>query len=204
MTLYTDHILPYFTAAFMGQKPFAGLRRQVTPGLRGDVLEIGFGAGHNLPHLPPEVETLHAIDPDTVGRKLARKRVARARCDVRFEGLDGEHLPFDSGSMDHVLCTFTLCTIPHPDLALAEVKRVLKPGGTMHFLEHGLAPTENVARWQQRLNPLWKPFAGGCHLDRDVPTLLARSGLETTELSEFWWGSEGPFTYMYLGVAKKH
>ena len=203
MNPYERHVLPYFTAALMGRSPFDGLRKQATAGLHGEVLEVGFGAGYNLPHLPPEVSTLHAIDPDVVGRRLARKRIEAAHCPVRLEGLDGEHLPYDDASMDHVLCTFTLCTIPHPDRALREIRRVLKPGGALHFVEHGLAPEDVVARWQHRLNPLWRPVGGGCNLDRNVPELIVGAELAAERLDEFWWGAKGPLTYMYLGVARK-
>jgi ubiquinone/menaquinone biosynthesis C-methylase UbiE len=171
--------------------------------LSGDVLEVGFGSGRNVPHYPSTVQRVRAVDPATVGRRLAAKRLAASAVPVEFVGLDGEELPVEDASVDHVLTTWTLCTIPHVDRALAEMRRVLRPGGAVHFVEHGRSPDENVARWQDRLTPIQKRVFGGCHLNRSIDQLLERAGLVVSPLDTFYAKGPKPFGYLFEGVATK-
>jgi SAM-dependent methyltransferase len=186
MGLYSEHVLPRIVDVSCGLKKGEPLRRRVCAGLAGDVLEIGFGSGHNVPYYPPAVTQIDAVEPSDVGWKLAGKRLATAKAPVRRSGLDGQSLPFADASHDTAVSTWTLCTIPDVAAALREVRRVLKPGGTLHFVEHGLAPDESVRRWQRRLEPVQKRVFGGCHLTRPVVDLLTDAGFTITELDVFY------------------
>jgi len=152
----------------MAAKQLGPIRARVAAGLDGEVVEVGFGSGLNIAYYPPAVHRVRAVDPATLGRKLAAKRVATSQVPAEVAGLDGQHLPVDSGSVDHVLATWTLCSIPQPERALAEIYRVLRPGGRFHFAEHGRSPDPKVARWQDRLTPIQRRLAGGCHLSRPI------------------------------------
>ena len=186
MGLYGDHVLPRIINTLCGMKTVEPLRRRVCDGLEGDVVEIGFGSGLNVPFYPATVTRVAAVEPADVGWKLADKRLRATSVPVQRSGLDGQSLPFDDNSYDAALSTWTLCTIPDVAGALAEVRRVLKPGGTLHFVEHGLAPDENVRRWQRRLDPLQQRLFGGCHLTRPVVDLLTAAGFTITELDVFY------------------
>jgi ubiquinone/menaquinone biosynthesis C-methylase UbiE len=199
--IYERHVLPRIIDKLCGASAVDALRRQAIDGLHGRVVEIGFGSGLNVPLYPPEVSEVLAVDPATLGRKLAAERVAASPVPVRYVGLDGQVLPLADDSCDAALSTFTLCTIPDASAALAEVRRVLVPGGRFHFCEHGLAPDEKVRRTQRRVEPINRRLAGGCHLTRDIRALIEGAGF-TIERCESMYG-EGPKPYSYhsIGVA---
>jgi SAM-dependent methyltransferase len=186
MGLYGEQVLPRAINVVCGLKSVESLRRRVCEGLEGEVLEIGFGSGHNVPFYPAAVSAVAAVEPADVAWKLAGDRVKASTVPVRRSGLDGQSLPFADDSFDSAVSTWSLCTIPDVAAALAEVQRVLKPGAQLHFLEHGLAPDEGVRRWQHRLEPLQKRVFGGCHLTRPIAGLLETAGYEITELDVFY------------------
>jgi ubiquinone/menaquinone biosynthesis C-methylase UbiE len=202
MGFYAEHVLPRIIDVSCGMKSARPLRQRVCQGLRGRVVEIGFGTGHNVPFYPDTVEAVSAVEPSELSWKLASKRVSASSVSIERAGLDGQSLPFDDDSFDTALSTWSLCTIPDPVRALNEVRRVLRPGGTLHFLEHGLAPEEKVQRWQHRLEPLNKRMAGGCHLTRRVVELVETSGFTVTEVEEFYEkGAPKALAADSLGVA---
>ena len=203
MGFYEDQVLPRFVDIALSGKRFRELRAEVAAGLEGEVLEVGFGSGRNVPHYPSTVYRVRAVDPATVGRQLARKRVAASTVPVEYVGLDGQDLPLPEGSVDHVLTTWTLCTIPDVGRALGEIRRVLRPGGALHFLEHGRADDPGVARWQDRLTPLQRRIAGGCHLNRPIARLVTDSGLRISTLETFTLPGPKTFGSMYRGMAVK-
>ena len=176
-------------------------RAKVCQGLHGRVLEIGFGTGLNLHHYPAEVTEILIVEPSESAMRLARPREAARGAPIERIGRDGAQLALPDGSVDCVLSTYTLCTIPAVDVALREVHRVLKPEGVLHFLEHGRAPTESVRRWQRRLHPIHSRIAGGCHLDRPIDDLIIRSGLMISELETGYGDGPRPFSFLYRGRA---
>jgi len=186
MGIYAERVLPRIVNAACGMKSAAPLRQRVCDGLHGQVLEIGFGSGLNVPYYPSAVTGVAAIEPADLGWKLAGKRLAATSVPVERSGLDGQSLPLRDDSCDTAVSTWTLCTIPDVAAALQEVRRVLKPGGTLHFVEHGLAPDEKVRRWQHRLEPLQKRVFGGCHLTREIADLLTDAGFVLTEVDVFY------------------
>lgn len=175
------HVLPYLLDFACGLPVVSRLRRQVIPQAAGRVLEIGIGTGLNLPFYDKsKVTSLVGIEPAQQMHRLARRRSERAGLPIELHSLSAERLPLESASFDSVVCTYTLCTIPDPSAALAEMRRVLRPGGKLLFVEHGLAPDASVVRWQHRIEPYWSRIAGGCHLTRDVPLLLRDAGFRAT------------------------
>jgi ubiquinone/menaquinone biosynthesis C-methylase UbiE len=203
MGWYAEQLLPRVTDVVMRSGEYAAIRARVAAGLSGDVLEVGFGSGLNIAHYPQAVTRVFAVDPATVGRKLAARRVAASSVSVEYIGLDGQALPLSANSVDHALTTWTLCTIPDAQRALHEINRVLRPGGTLHFIEHGRSPDSNVARWQDRLTPLQRRVAGGCHINRRIDELITGSGLEMTRMDTYYLSGPKPFGYSYEGVATK-
>ena len=166
------------------------------------MIEIGFGTGHNVPFYPAAVTRVAAVEPADLAWKLAAKRVAQSDVPVERSGLDGQALPFDDDSFDSALSTWSMCTIPDLDAALLEVRRVLRPGGSLHFLEHGYAPDESVARWQRRLEPLNKRMFGGCHLTRKIGDAVTAAGFDIVKLDQFYEkGAPKPMGALNLGTA---
>ena len=203
MGVYGDHVLPRIIDVACNMKVALEQRERVCEGLAGEVVEIGFGSGSNVPFYPAAVTRVAAVEPADLGWKLAAKRLRDARVPVERSGLDGASLPFEDDAFDAALSTWTMCTIPDLDAALRELRRVLKPGGQLHFVEHGLAPDENVRHWQHRLEPLQKRVFGGCHLTRPTVELLQGAGFEITEVDSYYEkGAPKVFGANSLGVAR--
>ncbi|MET0601153.1 MAG: class I SAM-dependent methyltransferase [Baekduia sp.] len=186
MGIYGEKILPRLINVACGMQANEPHRRRVCAGLEGDVVEIGFGSGLNVPFYPQAVRRVAAVEPADVGWNLAAKRVNASSVAIERAGLDGQSLPFEDDSFDSAVSTWTLCTIPDVATALQEVRRVLKPGATLHFVEHGLAPDAGVQRWQHRFEPLQKRLFGGCHLTRPIVDLLTTAGFTIAELDVFY------------------
>ncbi len=203
MGVYQDRVLPRLVNLALSGNEFTRIRARVAADLAGEVLEVGFGSGLNVPLYPSTVSRVRAVDPATLGRKLAARRVAESPVPIEFVGLDGQDLPLEADSIDHVLVTWTLCTIPEAGRALREVRRVLRPGGQLHFAEHGRSPDAGVARWQDRLTPVQRRVFGGCHLNRPIEALVAESGFEIQRLAAFYVSGPKPWGYMLEGVAAK-
>ncbi|WP_045878401.1 class I SAM-dependent methyltransferase [Pseudofrankia sp. DC12] len=202
MGFYDDRVLPRLTDVALG-RPMEEVRARVTAGLSGEVLEVGFGSGRNIPHLPAGVTRLLAVEPAAGGRALAAPRIASAPFAVEFVGDDGQALPLADESVDHVLTTWTLCTIPDVAQALREIHRVLRPGGTLHFTEHGRSPRPAAARWQDRLTPAWSRLVGGCQLNRQIDNLIEQSGLTLKSAQTYPMSRTALIGFAYEGVAAK-
>ena len=202
MGFYTEQVLPRILNVMCSVGDAKELRERVCAGLHGDVVELGFGSGLNVPHYPDSVTRVFAIEPSDVAWSLAAKRVSASRAPVERSGLDGQRLPLPDNSCDTALSSWTLCTIPDLASALAEVRRVLKPGGTLHFIEHGLAPDERVQRRQRKFEPLQKRFVGGCHLTRHIPDALTGAGFDIVDLDVFYEkGAPKALGSDFLGIA---
>jgi len=203
MDFYREQIRPRLTDLALRGQEAAQLRARATAGLSGEVLEVGFGSGLTMPYYPPAVTRVRAVDPSAVARKLAATRVAASAVPVDYVGADAQALPLEDATVDHVVSIMTLCSIPDAQRALAEICRVLRPGGAFHFVEHGLSPEETVALWQHRLTPLQRRLFGGCHINRPIDRLVARAGLELTRLDNYYLNGPRAFGYMFDGVAAK-
>jgi ubiquinone/menaquinone biosynthesis C-methylase UbiE len=201
---YAEHVLPRIVDLTCGGKRMVPVRRPALTGLHGTVVELGFGSGPNVGLYPDAVERVLAVEPSEGARELARKRMAGiAHPPVEFVGLDGATLPVADGAADGVLSTFTLCTIPDIDAAMSEVVRVLRPGGALHFVEHGRSDDPAVLRRQVRFEPIQRRIAGGCHLTRDPAELAAGVGLRVDELARFHIQGPRILTTMSSGRAVK-
>jgi SAM-dependent methyltransferase len=187
MSFYDRALLPRFINCACGSRPIMRQRRKVVPRARGVVLEIGIGTGLNLPFYEGgRVERLIGLDPSQSAWELAAERAAHLDFPVEFIGLPGEQLPLADHSVDSIVMTYSLCTIPDPQAALTGMRRVLRPGGELLFCEHGLAPDAPVQRWQRRLDRFWSAIAGGCHLNRDIPVLLEEGGFRLSTLETMY------------------
>ena len=203
MGWWEAHVVPRLVDVTCSQQPIMELRREVCAGLNGRVIEVGFGSGLNLGALPAEVTSVDAVEPSDLAWSRSAQRRSESRVPVARVGLDGEDLDADDASYDAALVTFSLCTIPDPARALREVRRVLRPGGVLHFAEHGLAPDESIRRWQRRLEPVQRRVAGGCHLTRDPVALIEAAGFVTQDVAQFYLapGPGKPLGYLSRGMA---
>jgi ubiquinone/menaquinone biosynthesis C-methylase UbiE len=201
MGLYSKFVLPYLIDLAMRDKAASARRAELVPGASGVVLEIGVGSGLNLPFYSSAVKHLYAVDPSPELLSMARKKIHRLAFPVELRRERAERLSLEGASVDTIMMTWTLCSIPDPASALREMRRVLKPQGRMIFIEHGLAPDASVRAWQSRLNPIWGKFAGGCHLNRKIDDLLVAGGFNIAELHTAYLPGPRAFTYTYEGRA---
>jgi ubiquinone/menaquinone biosynthesis C-methylase UbiE len=207
MGFYSTHVVPRLAEKSLGTGEIMKHRGHTCEGLTGCLVEIGFGSGLNVEKYPASVTHVYAVDPSEVARRLGAERIASSRVPIEFIGVDGQSLPLDDESCDSALSTYTLCTIPDVELALAEIMRVLRPGAPFHLLEHGLAREDRVSRWQHRLEPIQKRLGDGCHLTRDHDALLRNAGFEVDEVHEFYPKKTvkpaKPWSAFYRAVARK-
>jgi SAM-dependent methyltransferase len=202
MGLYEKYILPRATHFACSSNPTTRQRQKVVPLAEGRVLEIGIGTGLNLPHYDTtRVTKLWGLDPSPEMRKLTEKAAESVPLDVELIGLPGDEIPLESASVDTVVITYTLCTIPETEPALRQMARVLRPGGTLIFCEHGAAPDERVRRWQDRMNPLWRRLGGGCQLNRPIPDLIEGGGFRIEEMDTMYIPGWRPASFNYWGTA---
>jgi ubiquinone/menaquinone biosynthesis C-methylase UbiE len=202
MSVYEDHVLPRIINVALSRKAALALRRRVCDGLSGEVVEIGFGSGLNVAFYPAAVTSVAAVEPADIAWRLGAKRIAASSVPIERSGLDGQQLPFADASFDSALTTWTLCTIPDVAAALREVRRVLKPGCSLHFLEHGLAPDPKVQRLQRTFEPVQRRVFGGCHLTRQIDVLLVDAGFVVADIAVFYERfAPKPIAAESLGVA---
>ena len=203
MGLYDKYFLAPFINCACGTKPILYQRKKVVPLCTGRVLEVGMGSALNLPYYDRDrVEFIWGLEPSEAMREKARPNIEKSGLEVKLIDLPGEQIPLEDNSVDSILLTYTLCTIPDWLTALQQMRRVLKPGGRLVFTEHGEAPDESVLKWQNRINPVWRKFAGGCNLNRKIPRLLTDSGFSVDQLDAMYLPSTPKlFGYNYWGVA---
>lgn len=198
-------VLPRLVERTLSTGPVHRERAAACAGLSGRVLELGYGSGLNLQHLPAAVTALDAVEPSDLAWEMSAARRADVAVPVDRTGLDGQRLAAADATYDGALCTFTLCTVPDPSQALAEVRRVLRPGGRLHLLEHGRSPDARVRAWQERLEPLQRRLAGGCHLTRDPVALARAAGFSVDSLEQRYLPGPAvarPFGYGYRAVLR--
>ena len=200
MGFYAKHILPCCLDKACSIGPIDKQRAKVVPLAKGRVLEIGIGSGLNLPHYNPmQVDIVIGVDPDEHIWTRSRERRDAVSFPVERIGLSGENIPMDTNSVDTVVVTYSLCTIPDPVKALIEMRRILKPGGDILFCEHGRAPETNIVKWQNRIDPIWSKLAGGCQSGRNIPSLIAQAGLKTTDIQQSYIPGPKVLSYNYWG-----
>jgi len=203
MGWYAEHIVPRLVDCACGNPGLDRWRSDTAEGLSGVVVEIGFGSGKNIPFYPSSVTKVLAVEPSSLAQRIAEKRLVRSAVPIEHIGLDGQAIPLGEASCDSALVTFTLCTVPSPEQALRELHRVLKPGGTIHFLEHGISPDPSVAKWQQRIDPFERRIADGCELTRDANALVESAGFEVVSLTQRYGKGPKPWSYFTQGVGVK-
>ena len=203
MSWYAERVVPHVVNLVCSTRGVSRWRRLAVEGLHGTVVEIGFGSGLNVPFYPSAVTRVYAVEPRDAAWRLAQRAIGASPIAVTRVGLDGQHLPLADASCDAALSTFTLCTVPDDALVARELWRVLKPGATLHVLEHGLAPDERVATWQRRLDPLERLVADGCHLSRDPVAVLERAGFAVTTLAQRYESGPKPWSYFTVALAEK-
>jgi ubiquinone/menaquinone biosynthesis C-methylase UbiE len=201
MGFYRERILPRLVDRACGTPGLRRWRAEVASSMSGQVLEIGFGSGLNVDYYPPEVERVYAVEPSAAAYRIAGQRISRSAVLIERVGLDGQSVPLPDDCCDDALCTFTLCTIPDVGAALAEVRRVLRPGGRFHFLEHGLSPDPSVAAWQHRIEPFQRRLADGCHLTRDPVSLVRDAGFVLDDVTQRYGEGPRPWSWFTRGAA---
>lgn len=205
MGIYQKYLLPRIVDFTCGLKPTMLQREKAVPLAEGRVLEIGIGSGLNLPfYRPSKVEHVWGLDPSNEMLALAKNKLGGLGFDVELIAAPAEDIPLDAGSVDTVVTTYTICTIPDVRAALNEARRVLKPDGHLVFCEHGLAPDESVRRWQNRLNPVWMKVGGGCNLNRPIPELIAQAGFQVRSMETMYIPGWRPASFNYWGTAEQH
>jgi ubiquinone/menaquinone biosynthesis C-methylase UbiE len=202
MTGYERHVLPRLVDLAMRMPAARAERVTLVPAARGRVLEVGIGSGLNLPFYGPGVTAVAGLDPSRALLRLAARRAGRAPCPVVLVAAPAEAIPFRDSCFDTLVLTWTLCSVPDPGRALGEMRRVLRPAGTLLFVEHGQAPDARVRRWQDRITPCWSRVAGGCHLNRPIDALIGSAGFELAELERRYRRGPRVMTYFYRGVAR--
>jgi len=203
MSFYENRVLPRLINLACGTRPTRKQREKIVPRAYGDVLEVGFGGGLNLPYYDKDkVRRVFGLEPSEGMRRSAAANVEATTIEVELIDLPGEQIPLDDNSVDSVLVTYTLCTIPDADAALQGMRRVLKPGGHLFFCEHGKAPDSDVYRWQQRMNGVWKTFAGGCNMNRDIPAMLRDSGFSIEDDNRMYIPGIRALCYNFWGAAR--
>ncbi len=207
MGWWSEHVVPRLIDKFADPPEARAERRRVCAGLYGDILEIGFGSGINVAYYPSGVRSVSAVEPSVVARKLAAPRIAEVDAAIEFVAPDAAAIPAPDNRFDAALSTLTLCTVTDPAAVLREIARVLKPGGSFVFLEHGLAPEPGVRRWQHRLEPVQVAALAGCHLTRDIPALVCAAPFTGADLRQFYLPGQPalarPFGYLCRGSARK-
>ena len=205
MGFYDKYILPKFLNCACGTKPINYQREKIVPLAKGIVLDIGIGSGLNIPfYNKSNIDRLYGLDPSEELLKIAKPIAKKNELEIEFLQCGAEAIPLPDQSIDTVLITYTMCTIPDIKLSNSEIMRVLKSEGQLLFCEHGLAPDKNIAKWQRRINPIWSKLAGGCNLNRDIPKLITSSGFKISNMEEMYLPSTPKFAgYNYWGVAKK-
>ncbi len=202
MAFYNDVILPWGINLACGGKPIAKQRTKIVPRAQGVVLEVGIGSGLNLPFYDTaKVTKVWGLEPSAQMRRMAEGIAGEVDLEVEFLDLPGEEIPLDDGSVDTVLVTYTLCTIPDAAQALAQMRRVLKPGAELLFCEHGRAPDEGVRRWQNRIDPIWSKFSGGCHLNRPIDDLITAAGFRIGDMDTMYIPGPRTHCFNYWGAA---
>ena len=203
MSWYEEKILPRLINVACSTRPARRQREKLVPRARGDVLEIGFGSGLNLPYYDrARVRRIWGLEPSDGMRRLASDAIRRVPLEVELIDLPGEDIPLEDNSVDTVLVTYTLCTIPEAERALEGIRRVLKPEGELLYCEHGKAPDPGVLKWQERLNPVWKRFSGGCNIQRDIPAILGQSGFLVEDDNRMYLPGPRALSYNYWGAAR--
>ena len=205
LSFYDKYILPKFLNCACGSKPINYQREKIVPLAEGTVLDVGIGSGLNIPYYnKSKIKYLYGLDPSIELLNLAKPLAKKNELEIEFLECGAEAIPLPNDSIDTVVITYTLCTIPDTQLSNEEIMRVLKPNGKLLFCEHGLAPDINVVKWQKRINPIWNKIAGGCNLNRDIPELIRSSGFKILDMEEMYLPSTPKFAgYNYWGVAKK-
>jgi ubiquinone/menaquinone biosynthesis C-methylase UbiE len=201
MGFYQEHIVPHLVNLAMRNRELSPYRERVLAAAEGRVLEIGIGAGPNLKFYPARVKEILALEPSVKLLTMARRAAGKSSAAVVFLEASAEAIPLEGGSVDTVVTTWTLCSIADVSQALSEMRRVMKPGGQLLFVEHCQAPEESVRKWQDRLTPVWKRIAGGCHLNRPIPALLEGAGFHITHLENGYMKGPKPMTFIYEGSA---